>query len=155
MLRKPVPPAGKLRLRALVSERGVGFNGEARKLILRHNIESSAVVGRPLQQGWTMRLVAVVAVVLAFAEPGQAQTVSRTPWGDPDLQGLWSNASVTPLERPAILANKPFWTEAEAANVEKSGLETLLKAVASEVPLSGELNGIWLEVGKVVRNRST
>src|SRR5262245_2474880 len=102
-----------------------------------------------------MRLLAVVAVILALAEPAQGQTTARTPWGDPDLQGLWSNASVTPLERPAMLANKPFWTEAEAAEVEKNGLQTLLKAVAPEVPLSGELNEIWLEVGKVVRNRST
>jgi hypothetical protein len=97
----------------------------------------------------------VVALVVALAEAGQAQTLARTPWGDPDLQGLWNNATVTPLERPAILAKKPFWTEAEAANVEKTGLQTLLKAVAVEVPLSGELNEIWLEVGKVVRNRST
>ena len=102
-----------------------------------------------------MRMAVFVAVVLALVEPAQAQTVSRTPWGDPDIQGLWSNASLTPLERPALLANKPFWTEAEAAAVEKSGLQTLLKAVAAEVAVSGELNEIWLEVGKVVRNRHT
>ena len=103
-----------------------------------------------------MRMIVIVAVlVLGHVELGRAQTVSRTPWGDPDLQGLWSNASLTPLERPAMLANKAFWTEAEAEAVEKNGLQTLLKAVASEVPLSGELNEIWLEVGKVVRNRQT
>jgi hypothetical protein len=62
---------------------------------------------------------------------------------------------VAPLERPAMLANKPYWTEAEAVEVEKNGLETLLKAVAVEVPVSGELNGIWLETGKVLRNRNT
>src|SRR5262245_61245317 len=95
-------------------------------------------------------VVAVVAMVVALAGAAQAQTVARTPWGDPDLQGLWNNATPTPMERPAILANKPFWTEAEAANVEKTGLQTLLKAVAVEVPLSGELNEIWLETGKVV-----
>jgi hypothetical protein len=102
-----------------------------------------------------MRSVFVVAMLLALAEPGSAQTVARTPWGDPDLQGLWNNASVAPLERPAMLAKKEFWTEAEAVEVEKNGLATLLKAVASEVPLSGELNGTWLEEGKVLRNRNT
>jgi hypothetical protein len=81
--------------------------------------------------------------------------VSRTPWGDPDLQGLWNNQTVAPLERPAIMANKPFWTEAEAADVEKTGMQTLLKGVAIEVPFSGELNEIWLEPGKVLRNRHT
>jgi hypothetical protein len=102
-----------------------------------------------------MRVAAFVVAGLAIAGSAQAQTGSRTPWGDPDLQGTFSNASVTPLERPAILAKKPFWTEAEAAEVEKNGLQTLLKAVAAEVPLSGELNETWLEVGKVVRNRHT
>ena len=102
-----------------------------------------------------MRRLFVVAIVVAVAEPGWAQTVSKTPWGDPDLQGLWNNASVAPLERPATLAKKQFWTEAEAVEVEKNGLATLLKAVAPEVPFSGELNGTWLEEGKVLRNRNT
>ena len=38
----------------------------------------------------------------------------RLPTGKPDLQGLWSNALVTPLERPADLADKAFLTEEEA-----------------------------------------
>ena len=38
----------------------------------------------------------------------------RLPSGKPDLQGLWSNALVTPLERPADLADKEFLTEDEA-----------------------------------------
>ena len=38
----------------------------------------------------------------------------RMPSGKPDLQGLWSNALVTPLERPADLADKAFLTEEEA-----------------------------------------
>jgi hypothetical protein len=102
-----------------------------------------------------MRTVVVVAMVLAFVESALAQTAARTPWGDPDLQGLWNNASVAPLERPAMLAKKPFWTEAEAVEVEKNGMQTLLKAVAIEVPVSGELNEIWLEPSKVLRNRNT
>ena len=38
----------------------------------------------------------------------------RLKSGKPDLQGLWSNALVTPLERPADLADKEFLTEEEA-----------------------------------------
>jgi len=38
----------------------------------------------------------------------------RLKSGKPDLQGLWSNALVTPLERPADLADKEFLTEDEA-----------------------------------------
>ena len=102
-----------------------------------------------------MRTFVVIGILLVLVAPGQAQTGPRTPWGDPDLQGLWNNGTVAPLERPATLANKAFWSEAEAADVEKNGLQTLLKAVAPEVPVSGELNEIWLEPGKVLRNRNT
>ena len=59
----------------------------------------------------------VVSVVLAIgvmASVGRAQT-ERTPWGDPDLQGLWSNATLTPLQRPAQLGDKEFFTPEEAA----------------------------------------
>ena len=47
----------------------------------------------------------------------------RTPDGQPDLQGTWSFATVTPLERPNNLANKEFFTEKEAADYEKETLE--------------------------------
>lgn len=71
-----------------------------------------------------------------------------TPWGDPDLQGTWTNQTPTPLERPEGLAGKRFFTAEEAAKFEESALPRLLKTVAPEVPLSGELNEIWLETQK-------
>ena len=45
-----------------------------------------------------------------------AQTAAQfqTPWGDPDLQGTWNNITGTPLERPAELAGKEFFTQEEA-----------------------------------------
>ena len=33
-------------------------------------------------------------------EPRRARNLPRTPWGDPDLQGVWSIATITPFERP-------------------------------------------------------
>ena len=56
----------------------------------------------------------------AQAPPAAAKTsdrgangaVPRTPDGHPDLQGLWSYATLTPLERPAEFAGKEFLTEA-------------------------------------------
>ena len=52
------------------------------------------------------------AAVMAAAQPaGDA----RTPWGHPDLQGVWDFRTITPLERPAELADKAVLTEEEAA----------------------------------------
>jgi len=39
----------------------------------------------------------------------------RTPWGDPDLQGSWSNSTTTPLERPAKYAGRALMTPEELA----------------------------------------
>ena len=46
---------------------------------------------------------------------GAKTWTAKTVWGDPDLQGVWSYASLTPLERPAALAGREFFTPAEAA----------------------------------------
>src|SRR5205809_806361 len=43
----------------------------------------------------------------------------RTPWGDPDLRGYWLSLTYTPLERPAALAGKPFYTVEEAVEAFK------------------------------------
>ena len=43
----------------------------------------------------------------------------RTPWGDPDLQGSWSNSNLTPLERPDKYAGREFMTTQERNDEEK------------------------------------
>jgi hypothetical protein len=60
-----------------------------------------------------------------LAEPASQNntwTAPRTPDGRPDLQGIWTNATITPLERPRDLGAKEFYTEAEAAEVRKRSL---------------------------------
>jgi hypothetical protein len=47
-------------------------------------------------------------------------TPSRTPDGQPDLQGVWDYRTITPLERPKELGTKAFFTEEEAAKYEKT-----------------------------------
>ena len=74
-------------------------------------------------------LAMAIAVVLLARAPaaGQAQTATadtstphRTPWGDPDLQGIWDYRTFTPFERPGDLAGKEFFaTEEEAAEFEQ------------------------------------
>ena len=47
----------------------------------------------------------------------------RTPWGDPDLQGYYLSLSYTPLERPAEVAGKAFYTEQEAIAAFRKAVE--------------------------------
>ena len=37
----------------------------------------------------------------------------KTTWGEPDLQGIWTDESDTPLQRPAKYANQEYFTEAQ------------------------------------------
>jgi hypothetical protein len=93
-----------------------------------------------------MRVVTLVLILSAAPMAVNAQ--QRTPWGDPDLQGIWSNQTPIPLERPPALAGKATFTEAEAAEVERTSLQEILKTLSRAVPLSGELNEVWLETQK-------
>ena len=66
----------------------------------------------------------IAAAVLLAAVPAAGQTQSpttsaRTPWGDPDLQGIWYFGTVTPMERPEELAGQTVLTEEEAAAFEQ------------------------------------
>jgi hypothetical protein len=63
-------------------------------------------------------------LALLIGAPAQAQTdgnykVPRTPWGDPDLQGTYSNRTITPFERQASLGTREFFTREEAAALEQ------------------------------------
>jgi hypothetical protein len=45
----------------------------------------------------------------------KATTVAHTPWGDPDLQGVWNDATSTPLQRPNTVGEKDVLNDEEAA----------------------------------------
>jgi hypothetical protein len=81
-------------------------------------------------------LASVVALALVSTLPLAAQpqgvaaktktsAVPRTPDGHPDLQGIWTNATITPMERPAQFAGKLTATDEEASKYEKQNNDNL------------------------------
>jgi hypothetical protein len=96
-------------------------------------------------------LMPLVSVVLLAVIPVAAQHSS----GHPDLQGLWSNETLTPLERPRDLAAKEFFTAEEAAAYENKIVQNRI-----DDPNDGDGNvadpKVWWErATKVVPNRRT
>lgn len=100
------------------------------------NLKSNhlAPIFTPMNSGRTRLLLyrfgtpGCILALLSLLAPLAAQTPTafkapRTPDGVPDLQGIWSNQTLTPLERPADLANKEFFTPAEAAAWAKTQVE--------------------------------
>jgi hypothetical protein len=67
------------------------------------------------------------ATLLLLAPASFAQTAKTSPPktadGKPDLQGFWTNITITPLERPADLAGKQFFTPQEATDYEKQTVQ--------------------------------
>ena len=95
-------------------------------------------------------LVTVVAVVMLLPAAAASQTPTdsgaplRTAWGDPDLNGTWSYASLTPLQRPTSMADKEFFTPEEAA--ERNYAVTL-----DQPPRAGDVgsyNALWFDRGR-------
>ena len=74
--------------------------------------------------GCVMLIAAVFVVMLPASTVAQGQAADdgspRTAWGDPDLQGLWNNGTITPLERPASLEDQEFLTPEEVAGLERA-----------------------------------
>ena len=72
---------------------------------------------------WALPVAAMVAAAWLIPAPAAGQeaasepeaTTFRTPWGDPDLQGVWSYATFTPLQRPAEFAGRELLTPEEVA----------------------------------------
>jgi len=100
-------------------------------------------------------LAAVIAVVTLAPGPaaGQAPTAAagtrsapRTPWGDPDLQGIWSNTTSTRLERPTELAGKQVLTDQERVALDEQAAQRRDRRPPPGNP--GGYNSFWLEGGK-------
>src|SRR5262252_7713845 len=111
---------------------------------------------------WAALLV-LIAVVFVPVSP-VAQTAPskdrastwkqlKTAWGDPDLQGIWNNVTLTPLERPAEFKDKAFLTPQEAADYERR--VATRQADNESTPVQEQSRGsrvgysptIWFETG--------
>jgi hypothetical protein len=98
---------------------------------------------------------AAAAVISASVAPASAQGQAasgatqalKTPWGEPDLQGIWTDESDTPLQRSPRYATQEFFTEAQRAELDKlrSALSTrdTRSQRGTEADVAGAYNAVF------------
>jgi len=108
-------------------------------------------------------LLGALAVVIAVTAPvpvaGQAAAsrpktspAPKTPWGDPDLQGIWNASGATPFERPSAFKGRDVLTDDEVA-----ALEDEARRGADRPPRKGDpgaYNEFWFNRGKQTKQTS-
>jgi hypothetical protein len=62
---------------------------------------------------------AVISVSIGATSDETPAAGPRTPWGEPDLQGLWTDETDTPLQRSPKFGTQEFFTEAERAELDQ------------------------------------
>ena len=96
-------------------------------------------------------VILAVIVVLKVAPAGSATPQgSRTGWGDPDLQGIWTDDYQTPLQRPAKYASKELFTDEERAELDRQRAGILRRdqrvEVGSERDVAGAYNAVFQSI---------
>ena len=90
----------------------------------------------------------------AQSPPSTSAGSPSPPAGKPDLEGVWSFASLTPLERPAEFAGKPELTADEAATYERTTIERNNRdrrdKSSPEADVGGAYNDAWFDRGSLL-----
>jgi hypothetical protein len=122
-----------------------------------------------------LQLVAVFAVLVALIlllkftgadqtsraaaadTPGPKSAGLKTAWGEPDLQGIWTDEYQTPLQRPAKFAGKESFTDEERAalDAERAGIELRPRGErGSERDVAGAYNQVYMSIKRTGRHTS-
>ena len=105
----------------------------------------------------------VVAAMFVGASEGtlghaHAQTaVTRTPWGEPDLQGVWTDPYATNLQRPRTLGEREFYTEEEVAELDRRRIESDVRPReerGSVADVAGAYDAVYVSVRPTGRRTS-
>jgi len=97
----------------------------------------------------TIAAVAVSAVVAIPRTSAQAPApAAKTSWGEPDLQGIWTVESDTPLQRSPKFANQEFYTEAQRAELDEQRAALLRRDKrverGTELDVAGAYNALFM-----------
>jgi hypothetical protein len=125
---------------------------KAKEIIMRHRFSGSMI---PVAIAAAVSAVMSVPSTRTWAQtPAASATVSapapalKTPWGEPDLQGIWTDETDTPLQRSPNYANQEFFTEAQRAELDKARSALLRRdrrvERGTELDVAGAYNAVFM-----------
>jgi hypothetical protein len=93
---------------------------------MRNRWSSPITAAAALAVSAAMQVVPALTQILPVS-PGTSvpSPALKTPWGEPDLQGIWTDEFDTPLQRPAKYADQELFTEAQREELDKERTEVL------------------------------
>src|ERR1700681_4353124 len=104
-----------------------------RSMIVVAIAAAGAVIAAPITQA--------AAQAPPASRGAPAPTTLNTPWGEPDLQGIWTDEADTLLQRPAKYANQEFFTEAQREELDKERSAVLARDRRAERGTETDVTG--------------
>jgi hypothetical protein len=86
------------------------------------------------------------AIVIPISRASAQSLTLKTPWGEPDLQGIWTDETDTPLQRPTQYANQEFFTEAQRTEIDRARSELLGREKRAERGTERDVSGSYNSV---------
>jgi hypothetical protein len=125
------------------------FSGSITRLIIAA-AAGSAVISVSI----TRTSAQAPAASVTAPAPAAAPTL-KTPWGEPDLQGIWTDESDTPLQRSPKYASQEFFTEAQRAELDKLRSAFLGRERRSERGTEADVAGAYNAVFTPMKRTGT
>jgi hypothetical protein len=115
--------------------------------------KQSSMRHRRLTAAAMAALFSAVALVIPVGGQSPKQyKPPRTPWGDPDLQGVWNDATSTPLQRPGGVGDKGVLSDEEAVDFQKSLADDLTRDRrdgGAAVDVNRAYNDHWMDARRL------
>jgi len=109
---------------------------------------SSVIVTAAIASAAIAAISVSVTRTSAQAPPASGPTPAalKTPWGEPDLQGIWTDETDTPFQRSPKFANQEFFTEAQRAELDQLRSASLGREKRFERGTEADVAGAYNDV---------